>query len=116
MQQRANAEATEAGEDKEKIITTAHEMEAYHVVKAIVRDLIDPGRVSYGDRVGHCIVLVDDNGQKPLCHLLFNNERRKQFRLFNENRARTQHTAGSLDDISAHAQQLRETARRYLES
>ena len=114
-QQRTNAGASETEEDKDRIITTAQEMEAYHMVKAIVRDVIDPGRVSYRDRVGHCIVLVDDNGQKPLCHLLFNNDRRKQIRLFDENRDRTLHGVGSLDDIYAHADQLRGAARRYLE-
>ena len=97
-------------EDKPRILTTAQEMEAYHMVKAIVRDVIDPRRVSYRDQVGHCIVLVDDNGQKSLCHLLFNDDRRKQIRLFDENRARTLHTVGSLGDIYAHAAQLREAA------
>ena len=115
VQQRASAEANEAEPDKERIITTAQEMEAFHMVKAIVRDVIDPARVGYRDRVGHCIVLVDNNGQKPLCHLLFNNERRKQIRLFDENRDRTLHSVGSLDDIYAHAEQLRDTARRYLD-
>ena len=115
VQQRADAATGEAEAAGRKIITTAQELEAYHMVKAIVRDVIDPGRVSYRDRVGHCIILIDDNGQKPLCHFLFNNDRRKQIRLFDYDRTRTLHSVDSLDDIYVHAGQLRETAQRYLE-
>lgn len=114
LQQQMGAAPGEEGGGHRTIITTAQEIEAYHMVKAIVRDVIDPSRVTYRDRLGHCIVLIDGNGQKPLCHLLFNNESRKEIRLFDENRARTNHPVDSLDDIYTHAEHLRETARLYL--
>jgi hypothetical protein len=54
------------------IITTAEEMEAYHIVRAILSKHLQPSRIAIRDTKSYCGVLLDDNNRKPLCRFHFN--------------------------------------------
>lgn len=100
--------------DDDGVVTTMDEIEGFHIVKAIVRDVIEPKRVVHRDTKSYFGVLIDDNNRKPLCRLHFNRKQR-YVELFDSEKRGTRHAIESLNDIYALAQELRDSARRYAE-
>ena len=58
------------------IITTGEELEGYYIVKAILRDIIDPSRVIYRDKLSYFTILLDNNNRKPICRLYFDRKQK----------------------------------------
>ncbi len=54
-----------------QITTTAEELEAYYIIKAILRDALDVKRIVMRDALSYCAILLDDNNRKPICRLYF---------------------------------------------
>ncbi|NOQ47986.1 MAG: restriction endonuclease [Methanococcoides sp.] len=54
------------------IVTTEEEIEGYHIVKAILREILNPERIVMRDTKSYCGILLDDNNRKPICRLRFN--------------------------------------------
>jgi hypothetical protein len=52
------------------------ELEAFQIVRAILRPVVKPARIFIRDAASYCAVLFDDNNRKPICRLRFNNENR----------------------------------------
>lgn len=102
------------------IVTTDEELQGYEVVKTIVGEVVDPEKVIVRDSKSYCAIHYENN-RKPLCRLYFDGEQ-KRLGLFDGSRSNNGGLICSLiaiesvDDIHTHAEQLRETARRYLES
>ena len=102
------------------IETTAEELDALAIVRFLTGDVIDPERIILRDAQSYCAVHVD-NRNKPLCRFYFNRAQ-KRLGLFDGTKASsgalnvTQHDIASVDGIHAYADQIRETARRLLES
>lgn len=95
----------------EETVTTVEEIEGFHIVRAIVRDVVQAKRVTMRDQKSYCGVLVDDNNRKTLARLHFNRSI-KYLGLFDgekEERVRLE----TLDDIYDHAERLRATASEY---
>ena len=98
-------------ESEEEIVTTDEEREAFMIVRAIVRDILKPGRVVMRDQKSYCGILVDNNNRKPLARLWFNRSV-KYLGLFDgekEERVKVE----TLDHIYDHADRLRATAQDY---
>ena len=100
--------------------TTVEELDAFAIVKSIAGDIVAPERIIIRDAQAYCAVNVD-NRRKPICRFYFNGAQ-KRIGLFDGTRASsgalivTQHDIESVDGIHAYAEQIRETARGYLES
>lgn len=58
--------------DEDEIVTTEEEREGFMIVRAIVRDVLKPGRIFMRDQKTYCAVLIDNNNRKPLARLWFN--------------------------------------------
>lgn len=54
------------------IVTTESEIEAFHIVRAIMSRFTNPERVVMRDTKSYCGILLDDNNRKPICRLRFN--------------------------------------------
>jgi len=118
----ANESSGEDGSEKEQvsaaepvndtgIVTTEEEIEGYHIVKAILRDVIDIKRVSMRDTKSYCGVLLDNTNRKPICRFHFNTSQ-KYLGVFSEKKE--ERTAiNSLDDIFEHADKLRAVISEY---
>ncbi|MFJ7316818.1 restriction endonuclease, partial [Pseudomonas sp. NPDC098747] len=102
--------ATEVNDDA--ITTTLEELEGFHIIKAIVRTVIEPGRIGHRDTKGYLGVLLDDNNRKPICRLHFNRNQ-KHIGIFDHEKNETRHPISTLDDIFNFSDQLKETARLY---
>ena len=54
------------------IITTEEEIEGFHIVKAILSEIIDSDRITIRDRKTYCAILLDDNQNYTISRLYFN--------------------------------------------
>lgn len=99
-------------EDDDGIITTAEEIEGFHIVKSIIRKHISSERISYRDTRSYFGILIDDNNRKPICRLHLNRSQ-KYLSLFDANKVETRHPITTLDEIYDFTETLVETALRY---
>ncbi|MGU5626123.1 hypothetical protein [Aeromonas caviae] len=81
-------------QEKSKVETTIEEMEAFNIVKAILRQKFDVSRIAPRDTQSYFGVLLDDNNRKPLCRLHFNSKQ-KYLGLFDEEKKETRHPISS---------------------
>ena len=96
-----------------KIITTNEELEAYAIIKSILRPAIDLSHITYKDTESYFGILFDGNTRKWICRLSLNVK--KILILPEENKTKTKYELKSLDDIYLYSDQLIEIASKYLD-
>lgn len=101
-------EPAAAGEPAEErdVVTSDEERDAYYVVKAIVREIVDAKRVVMRDAKTYCAILLDDNNRKPICRLHFGSARRF-VGTFDPEKKETRHAIADLSDIFGLAGELK---------
>lgn len=110
-----NNASDNGGPPKNGIATTQEELDAYHVIKAILRENVDVGRVVLRDQQSYCAILFDDNNRKPICRLWFNNATRKYLGLFdNEQKQEIRVAVGTVDELYQYADRLKATLALYM--
>ncbi|MEX6689196.1 type I restriction endonuclease [Danxiaibacter flavus] len=95
---------TSATVDENKVVTTAEEMDAFYIVRAILASKVKVTRIISRDTQSYFGVLLDDNNRKPLCRLHFNGKK-KHISFFDtgkEERVQIEST----NDIYEHASRL----------
>lgn len=98
--------------DERDVVTSDEEKEAYYVVKAIVREVVDAKRVVMRDAKTYCAILLDDNNRKPVCRLHFNSGKRF-VGTFDAAKRETRHAIADLSDIFELAGELRSAVLGY---
>lgn len=118
-----NAAPTPAVEDAPDaedngIITTEEELEAFRIIKAIVRPDVSLERLELRDAKSYCNVLLDQNNRKPLVRLYFNTANKSMGIFSKEGEERVENKVGieGLDDIYTHADAIRAGLKSYLGS
>jgi len=96
------------------IVTTAEELEGFHIVRAILRGIVNSRRIVMRDAQSYCAILLDDNNRKPVCRLRFNNSQKLQLGLFNDKKDEERYAIESVDDIFNYSEQLKTTVNSYL--
>lgn len=99
-------------ESRSSVETTEEEKEAYHIVKAIMRQKVSPTRIVCRDAQSYCAILLDDNNRKPICRLYFNTKK-KSVGFFNSKREEIKKEIQSLDDIYSFQENLLATIELY---
>ncbi len=99
-------------EKDDGIVTTEEEIEGFHIVRAILHEIIDPERVVLRDMKGHCNVLLDDNIKKPICRFRFGSKQ-KYVGFIDENKAEEKVPIDRLSDIYNYAETLKATIGYY---
>ncbi len=94
--------------------TSLEELEAFHIIRAILRDLVSPRRIFIRDAQSYCAILLDDNNRKPLCRLRFNNLQKLRIGFFNDKREEVQKPLDGIDDIYGFTDLLKATLASYL--
>lgn len=102
----------EALEAEDKVLTTLEEIEGYHIVRAVVRAVVDAKRIHQRDTQSYFGILLDDNNRKPICRLHFNRSQ-KYIGIFDEDKNETRHAITSLDEIYNFSEQLKKTVGYY---
>jgi len=103
----------EEGDDREsRIDTTEAELDGYHIVRAILSQVVDPDRVVHRDTISYMGILLDDNNRKPICRLHFNTSQ-KYLGLIDENKNEEKIPIESIKEIYQYADRLRKTSQYY---
>jgi hypothetical protein len=89
------------------------EIEAYQIVRAILRSVVPADRVAIRGAASYCAVLFDDNNRKPICRLRFKNENRLVIGVFDEKKEEERVSLRSLDDIFELADKLKASVAWY---
>ncbi len=100
-------------EDKDsKIITTEDELEAFYIIKSILRQHFPIGRIGYRDAQSYFTILVDDNNRKNVCRLYMNSS--NWAISFTDEKKEVKSPLKSLDDLYTFSDKIIETAKKYL--
>lgn len=101
----------DVAENKHKILTTVEELEAYAIIKSILRNNIDLSHITYKDTESYFGILFDNNTRKWICRLYINV---KILTLPNEDKTHTKYELNSLDDLYSYSDKLIEVLNRYI--
>ena len=99
--------------DVSKIVTTEEELEAFQIVKAILREKISATRIAPRDTQSYFGVLLDDNNRKPICRFHFNTTNKYLETFHNGKDAGEKTLLNNLDDIYGLRNQLHQTLDQY---
>ncbi len=103
---------SQAKEDESKIVTTDQEIEAFMIIKSILRKNVDIKRIGYRDGQVYFSILLDDNNRKPICRLYLNGSK-KYFVTLDENKKEIKKEIFSLDDIYLYSDELIQIMSNY---
>jgi len=95
------------------IVTTQEELDAFAIVKAMVRKVVDLERVVCRDTLSYFGVLLDDNNRKPICRFHFNSKSKKYISTFDDQRKEIKHEIRDLNDIYNFENELCATIKMY---
>jgi hypothetical protein len=106
---------TQFVEQKESSIeTTNEEIEAFYVVKSILRNIIQADRITYRDAQSYFAVFVDDNKRKTVCRLYLNSQTNKRITFLDENKKECHNKIASVDEIYNYSEQLINMVNKFL--
>lgn len=108
----ASTASADTAPDDKGIETTLEELEAFHIIRAIVCSEVSPARVVQRDTKSYFGVLLDDNNRKPIARLHFNTGQ-KYLGLFDASKNETREPIETLEEIYTYADKLRETVHYY---
>ena len=71
-------------EQKDGIVTSKEEVEAFFIVKSICSEIVDINRIAFRDHKTYSAALFDDNNLYPICRFYFNDLNRMQVGFFDD--------------------------------
>lgn len=105
---------TEVESKKPVVETTEEELEAFYIVKSILRNTIPADRITFRDAQTYFAIFIDNNNRKPICRLYFNSESNKRLAILDKTKKEVLFKLTTLDDIYRYSDQLIEIASIYL--
>lgn len=105
-------QVTVANVQESKVETTQEEMEAFLIVKTILRQKIKPSRIVHRDAQSYFAILLDDNNRKTICRIYLNGTKR-YIGIFDEQKKETRNEILTVDDIFLYADALQKTVSNY---
>ena len=97
--------------EKENHKANEDEIDAYNIIKAILRELVDVKRIALRKHKIFCNILLDDTIRKPICRLRFNTPQKYLGTISNKEEEYIK--IDSLDDIFKYAEQIKVTITEY---
>lgn len=106
--------ASESETNSDGIVTTDEELEAFFAVKSILRGVLTSDRITYKDTRSYFGVQVDNNVRKTVVRFYFNQPTNKRIAIISEDKTERLYKVQTIDEIYNYAEELTETAKRYL--
>ena len=85
-------------EQENKVVTTEEELEAFMILKSILRQKVDIKRITYRDAVNYFSVNLDDNNRKLICRLYLNGSK-KYIATIGDEKKEVKNEFKTLDDL-----------------
>lgn len=102
------------GKGASKIVTTEEELEAFYVIKSILRSILPAERITYRDAQTYFAVFLDDNNRKTVCRLYLDSDTNKRLTFLDENKKEQHNKIQGVDDIYNYADQLIAAASKFV--
>lgn len=103
----------EAESKKSVLETSEEEIEAYHIVKSILRKDIESDRIYYRDFQNFFAILIDDSIRNTVCRFYLS-ESQRIIAFLDEKKNESRFPLENLDDIYNFSDQLKEFAVKYI--
>jgi hypothetical protein len=100
-------------EDIDDSPMTVEEMEAFAIIKSILRELIDVDRLTWQHTKNYMVILFDGNSRKRICRFWFKGDQ-KFITTPDESKKPIRHDITSLNDIYKYADFVKDVCKRYL--
>lgn len=97
-----------------KINTIQEELEAFAIIKVLLRDVIPLNKITYKDTESYFCVLFENNTWKCICRLKLETTK-KYIIIPDENKKPQKYTLDSVDDIFKYADDIKKVASEYIE-
>jgi len=97
--------------EESKVVTTEEELEAFMIIKTILRQKIKANRVTHRDAQSYFAILLDDNNRKTICRLYLG--AKKCIGILDDQKKETKHEILTLDDIFQYSNELIKTVESY---
>lgn len=91
---------------QDRIVTTAEELEAFYLVKAILRKAVEPTRIFHRDAISYFSILLDNNNRKTICRLYLDGPK-KYLSFLTDDKKEERIPIASLNDIYGYTERLR---------
>jgi predicted type IV restriction endonuclease len=91
--------------------TTADEWEGYHIVRAILWEIVPVKRIAIRDVYSYCGILLDDNNRKPICRLHFNSA--QKYVSFFDTEREERIPIDEIDDLYKYVDRLKAAVARH---
>jgi hypothetical protein len=96
-----------------KVVTTEEEIEAFFIVKSILRPVIASDRITYRDAQSYFAILIDDNNRKTVCRLYLDSATNKKIGIMDANKNETVYKISSIDQIYDYSEALMGSIEKY---
>ena len=96
-----------------KIVTTQDELEAYFIVKNLLKDTVSPHEITFKDTESYISILYKNNVRKWICRLILT-PTQKILNLPGENKETIRINLESLYDLENYGDQLHQALSKYL--
>lgn len=111
----ATEEPEYTSNEASRIVTTEEELEAFYIIKSMLRNILPANRITYRDAITYFSVFCDDNNRRPICRLYFNNPQNKSIRIWGSSKEWDKFSIQELDEIYNYQNELADAARQYVE-
>ncbi len=99
-------------EEVSKINTTAEELEAFYIVKSILRGSFPCERITYRDAQSYFAIFADNNNRKPICRLYLDSKTKKRITFVDDDK-KEHHYIDSIDDIYNYSEDIIKMAQKW---
>lgn len=104
---------TEEQSSKKEVITTIMELEAYGIIKSILRQTVSSSRIAYRDTASYFGILLDDNNRKWICRVCLDGSK-KHIIVSDDNKTGVRYDIEGIDDIYNYADEIVNACKKYL--
>lgn len=114
----SQTEPTEIEEEQRaehKIITTDEELEAYFIIKNLLKDIVPMTDITYRDTVTYINILYKDNGRKWICRLVLTDSK-KVLILPNADKSQEKITLNDIYELENYKDKFVEILNRYIKN
>lgn len=100
-------------DSKKEIVTTIEEIEAYGIIKSILRQTVDSKRIAYRDTASYFGILLDDNNRKWICRVCLDGSK-KHIVVSDENKNGVRYDIEKIDDIYNYSKEIIDACAKYI--
>lgn len=98
--------------EQPRIITTEEELEGFFIIKNMLRNIVDPKRLSHKDTMNYFNILYDDNIRNWICRLYFGTSQ-KYIVIPDEQKNQNKYLINEVEDILKHKDKIIDAVKRY---